>query len=135
MRKLALGLFLVGACGSNSSKPKELFQPKPECKGASVVPYMGTFPQVISSLSIGTAADGFDLDGDGKPDNKLAAVSSLAMSAIQSSFDSYQIVIPMEFFDLPTVGKDDCVKFAVYYGNYDADSDGDGKRPGVAGGD
>lgn len=135
MRKLALGLLVVGACGGGSSKPKGLFQPKPECKGASVVPYMGSFPQVISSLSIGTAADGFDLDGDGKPDNKLAAVSSLAMSAIQSSFDSYQIVIPMEFFDLPTVGKDDCVKFAVYYGSYDQDGDGDGKRPGVAGGD
>ena len=37
-------------------------------------PFAGTNPQVISQLAIGTADDGFDLDGDGKPDNKLAAV-------------------------------------------------------------
>ena len=134
MKKLVIGLAVLGACGGNGGH-KQLFQPKPECKGDPVVPYMGTFPQVMSSLAIGNAADGFDLDGDGKPDNKLAAVSSLAASAIQNSFDNYDIVIPMEFFDLPMVGKDDCVKFAVYYGKFDTDGDGDGKRPGVSGGD
>jgi len=78
--------------------------------------------------------DGFDLDGDGKPDNKLS-VGSLAMSAISDSMKNYEIIIPIEYFDLPTVAPDTCVKFAIYYGNYDADKDGDGKRPGISGGD
>ncbi|HET9989871.1 MAG TPA: hypothetical protein VFQ65_15170, partial [Kofleriaceae bacterium] len=88
MKKLLLGLVaasLGAACGGDSSGGKQLFTPKPECMGDAVTPYAGTMPQVISSLEIGSVQDGFDLDGDGKPDNKLSAVSSLAMSAIDSS--------------------------------------------------
>ncbi len=103
--------------------------------GASVVPYSGTFPQVISTLSIGSVADGFDLDGDGKPDNKLSAVGSLAQSAITDSVNNYEIIIPIEYFDFPTVVADSCVKFAIYLGAYDKDGDGDGKPPGIKGGD
>ena len=36
---------------------------------------------------------------------------------------------------MPTVAPDTCVKFAIYYGDYDTDKDGDGKRPGISGGD
>ena len=85
---------------------------KPECEGAAIVAYQGTHPQVISKLEIGTAADGFDLDGDGKPDNKLAAVASLAKSAIDDSLKNYEIVIPLEFFDVAAAAPDTCVKFA-----------------------
>jgi hypothetical protein len=130
---IALGTSLT-ACSSSAEKGN-LFPPKPECVGDPVVPYMGKFPQVISSLQIGSAADGFDLDGDGKPDNKLAAVSSIAASAISDAFTNYTIIIPMEFFNLPAAGASSCVKFAVYLGVYDKDKDGDGKRPGIKGGD
>ena len=58
---------------------------------------------MISKLAIGSVADGFDLDGDGKPDNKLSAVGSLAQSAITDSVNNYEIVIPIEYFDFPTV--------------------------------
>ncbi len=129
----ALGTSLT-ACSSND-KEGNLFPPKPECMGDAVVPYMGKFPQVISSLQIGSAADGFDLDHDGKPDNKLAAVSSIAASSISDAFTNYTIIIPMEFFNLTSAAASSCVKFAVYLGAYDKDKDGDGKRPGIKGGD
>jgi hypothetical protein len=116
---------VASACGGDDKK--SLFTPKPECKGDAITPYQGTFPQVINTLSIGTVQDGFDLDGDGKPDNKLAAVGSLAKDAIDSSIKNTEIVIPIEFFDLASVAADTCVKFAIYLGISDAD--GDGKKP------
>jgi len=141
MKKLLLGLLalsvVVGtaACGGGDGGGKQLFTPKPECTGDPVTAYAGTFPQVINTLAIGGVQDGFDLDGDGKPDNKLSAVGSLAMSAISDSLKNYEIIIPFEYFDMPTVAPDTCVKFAIYYGDFDTDADMDGKRPGIAGGD
>src|SRR5688572_12016171 len=90
--------FAVGCGGGGGSG--NLFEEKPECTGEPITAYAGSNPQVINKLEIGSAADGFDLDGDGKPDNKLAAVSSIAKSAIDDSLASYDIVIPIEFFDL-----------------------------------
>src|SRR5438045_1843372 len=113
MKKLLLGLLIVSACGGDSGGPV-LFTPKPECMGAGLTPYSGTFPQVINKLAIGSVEDGFDLNLDGKPDNKLAAVSSLAQSSIDDSFKRFDILIPIEFFDFASVAKDDCVKFAIY---------------------
>src|SRR5512146_3500756 len=134
MKKVLLALLIAGGCGGDGGG-RVLFTPKPECTGAAVTPYSGSFPQVISNLSIGSVEDGFDLDGDGQPDNKLAAVSSLAMSAISDSMNNYEIIIPIEYFDFPAVAADTCVKFAIYYGSYDKDGDADGKRPGIKGGD
>jgi len=141
MNKRLLGLVaallgVVAACGSDAKPAGErLFPPKPECTGDPVAPYAGTFPQVINTLSIGSVQDGFDLDNDGKPDNKLAAIGGLANDAITTSVGNYDVIIPFEFFDLPTIAADTCVKFAIYIGDYDKDLDGDGKRPGIAGGD
>ena len=125
----------AAACGSDPAPHHELFPPKPECMGDPVVPYMGKHTQVINKLEIGSVEDGFDLDGDGKPDNKLAAVGSLAADAITSSMKNYEIIIPIEFFNMPTVAASSCVKFAIYLGAFDKDTDGDGKRPGISGGD
>lgn len=130
MKKLLLCV-LFAACGGGDP----LFVPKPECTGGPIAPFTGTFPQVISKLAIGSLEDGFDLDHDGKPDNKLSAVSSLAQSAIDDSFKNYDIIIPIEYFDFPTVGPDQCVKFAIYLADYAIDKDMDGKRPSIEGGD
>ncbi len=132
---LFAGATLLGACGDDGGEGKQLFPPKPACMGADITPYAGMQPQVISHLEIGAASDGFDLDGDGRPDNKLAAVASIAKSAIEDSFKTYSIVIPIEFFDLPSAAADPCVKFAVYLGAYVTDADGDGKKAYVASGD
>lgn len=143
MRKLLLGI-LLAACGGSDNKDTPdagmhrdpLFPPKPECTGASISAFAGTNPLVISNLQIGATSDGFDLDGDGKPDNKLGAVASIAKSAIDDSFKNYEIVIPFEFFDAPaTLAADTCIKFAIYLGAYVPDKDGDGKKPYVEGGD
>ena len=124
---------LLAACGGGGSG--NLFEEKPECTGEAITAYAGSNPQVISKLEIGSAADGFDLDGDGKPDNKLAAVASIAKSAIDESLANYEIVIPIEFFDLAAAAKDTCVKFAIYLGDYVPDIDADGEEPFVEGGD
>jgi hypothetical protein len=116
--------FAVAGCGSDAKDP--LFEPKPECEGAAITPLMGQHPMVISFLEIGTAEDGFDLDNDGEPDNKLAAVGSLARGAIEDSFEDFSLVIPFEFFDFPTAAADECVKFAIYLGKYTQDIDADG---------
>jgi len=121
--------------GCSSDGGSNLFEERPECMGSPVTAYQGTQPQVISALQIGAAADGFDLDGDGKPDNKLAAVSSIAKSAIDDALANYEIVIPIEFFDLTAAAKDSCVKFAIYLGDYVNDGDGDGKKPFIDKGD
>lgn len=99
-----------------------------------ITPLMGQHQMVISSLEIGASADGFDLDHDGKPDNKLSAVGTLAKSAIQDAFNNFTIIIPMEFFDYPTNMPDDCVKFAFYLGKYQFDADMDGKKTADASG-
>lgn len=134
MKKILVAVLLFAGCGSDGGRGP-LFTPKPECKGDPVVPYMGTNPQVISKLAIGSAGDGFDLDGDGKPDNKLGGVSSLAQSSIDDAFKSASIVIPIEMFDMPAVAMDSCVKFAVYLGAYTPDEDNDGKKSATKGGD
>src|SRR4051794_327412 len=120
MKKVLFCLLIVAACGSDAKY--DPFAQKPECSGAAITPYMGTNQQVISNLEIGTVEDGFDLNGDGKPDNKLAAVGSLAKDAIASSIANYEIVIPLEFFDMPTVAADTCVKFAIYLAQYVVDT-------------
>lgn len=136
MKKLLLCVLFASACGGDDDGGRgDLFTPKPECTGAAVTPYSGTFPQVISKLAIGSVEDGFDLDGDGKPDNKLAAVSSLAQSSIDDSFKDYSILIPIEFFDFDAVAQDDCVKFAIYLADYVKDTDTDGRDAYVADGD
>jgi hypothetical protein len=137
MKKLVLCSLLLAACGGDDgdSGGNSLFEPKPECAGAPVEPYTGSFPQVISALAIGSVEDGFDLNGDGKPDNKLAAVSSLAQSSIDDSFKNYDILIPIEYFDFPSVTEDSCVKFAIYLAEYVTDADMDGKKPYIEDGD
>ncbi|MEZ4402001.1 MAG: putative metal-binding motif-containing protein [Kofleriaceae bacterium] len=112
-----------------------LFEPKPECQGDPIAPFAGTHSQVISKLQIGTQADGFDLDGDGRPDNKLQGVGALANQSISDSLKDYSLLIPLEMFDFPAAAADTCVKFALYLGDYKADGDGDGKDTAVDGGD
>ena len=131
----AAGLLLptIG-CGSDPLPP--LFEPKPACEGAAVVPFGGDAQNVISELTIGTLEEGFDLDGDGDPDNKLAAVGGIARDPIEEAIRDYEVLIPFEYFDLDgAAGADECVKFAIYLGIYKYDNDGDGEETAVSGGD
>ena len=133
---LALPLY---ACGSDDAAQQpdagSLFPPKPECQGQAVQQFTGAQTQVFSKLAIGSQADGFDLDGDGRPDNKLQGVGALANPAIQDSLNDYSLLIPMEMFDFATAAVDTCVKFALYLGDYKADGDADGDDTAVADGD
>jgi hypothetical protein len=142
---LALSLVTLG-CGGGGKDWPPLFEPVPECQGAAITPFAGDFNLVISQLEIGDLEDGFDLDGDRdpdceagppcmEPDNKMNAVGGLAQGAIDDSFTDYSLMIPMEFFDLPSAAADTCVKFALYLGAYTQDADADGKDTAKENGD
>ncbi|MCX5744877.1 MAG: putative metal-binding motif-containing protein [Proteobacteria bacterium] len=129
LRSALYGAVVLGFGCSGDDVGGPLFPDKPECDGAAIVAYMGANPNAISKLEIGKAEDGFDLDGDGKPDNKLAAAGSIAKGSIDASLAKYDIVLPIEFFDAATAVADECVKFAIYLGAFPRpDADGDGKR-------
>jgi hypothetical protein len=140
----ALALLLGPACGGDDSK-EPLFQPQPACEGDEIVPFQGDSSNVISNIEIGSLEDGFDLDGTDDqdcldasglcPDNKLAAVGSLAGSAIRDAVAGYDILIPVEYFDGPDGDNDECVKFGIYLGHYKQDTDADGKDTAIDGGD
>jgi hypothetical protein len=130
-----VGTLLLAGCGGGKKDPLWPLDGTPECLGDEIAPLAGEHVQVISFLEIGELEDGFDLDNDGDPDNKLAAVGSLARTAINDSFESFDIVIPIEFFDFPTAGADECVKFAIYLGAWKQDTDGDMETTADDGGD
>ena len=134
-----LGAVAATACKSDGGKatpdaPGALFPPVPECMGESIVALHGSSPQVISKLTIGTKDDGFDLDGDGLPDNKLGGVAGIASGPIADAFKNDEVVIPIEFFDAPAAAPDDCIKFAIYLSKF-SDKDADGAVVTKAGGD
>jgi len=131
---VATASLFAAACGGDDDKGS-IFPVKEPCSDTPVLPLDGQHQMVISALEIGSADEGFDLDGDGDPDNKLSAVGTLARGAIEDSFESFSIVIPVEFFDYPTVGADECVKFAMYLGQYSFDNDMDGENTADRSGD
>jgi putative metal-binding protein len=125
--RLLLTASAIAACALGCSSKKDPFKPVPECTGPSIVPFMGSRAMVISSLAIADADEGFDLDLDGKPDNKLSPLGSLANDTIKTSFTlKHDIIIPIELFGYE--GSDStCAKFAYYVGQFNQDRDGDGK--------
>ena len=134
---LAALLSLTVACGGTDpiDPGPDLFEPKPECTGAPGAPLGTGAKVVISKLQIGQPTEGLDLDGDGTIDNKLSGVANLAAGSIVDSFKNYSVILPMEFFDLPSVVADTCVKFAIYLGEYALDTDTDGQKSAVKDGD
>jgi Putative metal-binding motif len=134
---LLAGLPLAACSGDDGGTTKlpPLFEPKPECTGQAVAQFTGMQTQLISKMAIGTQANGFDLDGDGHPDNKLQGVGSIANGSITTALNDYTLLIPMEMFDFSTAAVDACVKFALYLGNYKTDIDADGEDSAVADGD
>ncbi|MDB4964843.1 MAG: putative lipoprotein [Myxococcales bacterium] len=126
MRRLLIAAAMIVAATGCGSK-KDPFAPVPECMGPSVVPFMGGRQIVLASLAIADADEGFDLDLDGKPDNKLSPLAALANDTIKQSFTTkHDIVLPIELFGYD--GADSaCTKFSFYVGKFNKDRDADGK--------
>jgi hypothetical protein len=132
---LAAMLGCGGGDGTDDIDVPPLFEPQPECEGDPVVAYAGDAQNVIAFIEIGGTDDGFDLDGNGTPDNKLAAAGSLAREPIEDALQNFEIMIPFEFFDLDSSSSDECVKFGIYLGDYRIDGDEDGEDTAIEGGD
>ena len=140
MKRVILAGLAVWAlgCGGDDDGDGDggpLFVEQPECEGQAIVPLEGAHPMVMSVIAIGRKEDGFDLDRDGEPDNQLEGIGELAREPIEDAFAAYDIILPLEFFDLEGAQADECVKFAVYLGGYKQDGDGDGRETARAGGD
>lgn len=63
--------------------------------GDTVVPYAGSFPQIIASLTVGSAARGFDLDQNGTPDNRWAGIGSLTSDALAEVLETNTLLLPL----------------------------------------
>jgi hypothetical protein len=133
------GSLLLGPVGCGGGDDGDgggsIFPEKPECMGADVKALMGDHQMVVSKLNIAKKEEGFDLDGDGKPDNKLAPLSSLARGPLEDAFKDYSLILPLELFDYSQNAADSCVKFAFYLGQVQLDTDGDGEETAKNGGD
>lgn len=104
--------------------------------GVSIAPFQGDRALLISSLEIGDLDEGFDLDKDGKLDNKLSPIGALANGEIVTAFQtSYDIAVPMELFGYTGGAKDECVKVAFYVGQITKDRDGDNHHTRLTRGD
>ena len=104
------------------------FQTVPECKPADVpiAPLKGSRQVVISSLAVADFSEGFDLNCDGKVDNKLAPLGAVANSDIANTFAADRnIIIPIELFGYNGADSE-CSKFAFYLGRVNEDKDMDG---------
>jgi hypothetical protein len=128
---------LAAACGGDDDGGGPLFEEQPECEGETLAPLEGEHQMVISFIEIGEEEDGLDLDRDGMPDNRLWGISDLAQDAIADSFSRFDIIAPMELFDVAEGAPeaDECVKLGVYLGKYNMDTDGDDSETARAGGD
>ncbi len=123
----------IGACGGDDPAGEETPDAGApvvtDCGGEAVVPFQGKHRMVFSRLAIGGPNDGFDIDGDGEIDNKFAGLASLAKEPIESAFEDFSLVLPLEFFDVgDDLAADECVKFVVYQADYSLDGDEDGKK-------
>jgi hypothetical protein len=128
--RLALAVLAVAACSKDMPPKVDPFAPVPECKPGVllVAPLSGDRQMVMSSLGIASYKEGFDLNLDGKIDNKLAPLGALANQTIMDAFTfQHNIVVPIELFGYTGTPDTDCTKFAFYLGRVVEDKDADGK--------
>ena len=98
---------------------------EPPACGRPLVAHQGDVALAISALSIPPVASSYDLDGDGQPDNKLAAISSLAQSAIDDGLKQGTLVVPIELFDRDP-DPDACLELGLYRGSCAGSGSGSG---------
>jgi hypothetical protein len=117
----------IGILGC-SDRPVDPFAPVPECKGVDVTPFQGSRSLVVATLAIADFGEGFDLNRDGKKDNKLAPLGAVANPTIADSFSKkHDIVLPLELYGYNGEASTSCTKLSFYIGKFNQDVDHDGK--------
>jgi hypothetical protein len=136
MRERSTTLIIFAAVLSACNSKPDPFKPLPECTGPAVTPFAGTRTTLVSRLAIADVGEGFDLDGDGKIDNKLSPLGALANSELVNSFQKlHDIVIPIEMFGYQGETASSCTKLAFYLGVVNKDRDSDGSNTKWSNGD
>lgn len=132
-----LVLGLSSACGDDDAggQPDAGFH-RPDahvgpCQDDPVPLFGGDYQSLIDSMQIAPGSQGFDLNGDGLVDNRLAPLGALANSEIRNGFSEGDIVVLFELFGLDDAQTDECLNFSVYFGVWPPDQDADGERSGA----
>ncbi len=102
------------------------------CQDDPVPVFEGSHQVVINSLQIASSDEGFDLNYDGKVDNLLGLLGSVANAELEDSVANGDIFIPFEFFGLDNPISDDCFNISLYIATYPPDQDDDKERSGGA---
>ncbi len=89
----------------------------PAC-GTALLAHHGDAQLAVSAFAIESAANGYDLDGNGSPDNKLSALAALAQSDFDDGLAHGTFVHPIELFDRDP-DPDPCVELGFYGGTCD----------------
>lgn len=109
------------------------------CQDDPVPAFEGSHQVVINDLQIAKPEEGFDLNYDGRTDNLLGLLGSVANSELSTSMENGDIIIPIEFYGLDDPQNDECLNFSFYVGIFAPDQDDDGERTdgavGSTGGD
>lgn len=103
-----------------------------DCQDDPVPVFEGSHQTLLNHLGIASPSVGIDLDYDGRPDNLLGPLGSIANGYIEDSMEIAEIIIPMEFFGLDSDTDDDCLNFTFLVGTFAPDQDDDGQRTGGA---
>ena len=120
---------------NNNSQPDAGVHPDAyigPCHDDPVPVFEGSHQVLVNYLRIAPTAVGFDLNYDGRVDNLLGVLGSVANSELNSSMEGGDIIIPMEFFGVDSDANDDCLNFSFYIGVFPPDQDDDGERTGGA---
>jgi hypothetical protein len=99
-----------------------------DCQDDPVPVFEGSHQTLLNHLAIASPTAGIDLDFDGRKDNLLGSLGSIANGYIDDSMEVAEIIIPMEFFGLDSDTDDDCVNFTFLVGTFAPDQDDDGER-------
>lgn len=100
------------------------------CNEVTRVALSGDHQVLIDFLRILSPATGMDLDGDGQVDNVLGPLGALFNGSFVDAFDSGDLVIPLELWDLDDLQADDCVAFGFHASRFPPDHDDDGAAAG-----
>jgi hypothetical protein len=86
-----------------------------DCGGDPLIAHQGDLAMTVSAFDFDPIATSYDLNGDGQPDNKMAALASISSPLTADGLAMGTFVVAIEIFDRDA-DPDACLKLAAYRG-------------------